>query len=113
MPPLDVTAYVLDRHTRLYDAFFADRRLVRSGRLSEIRLDDLMRDPIGTLRAAYTALELPAFDHVRPRLEQALSQAPGPDRGTGSEPRTELRAPRSTLRYSASGTVPCATRGFS
>ena len=85
-PTLDVSTFVLERYTRLYDAFFEDRPLVRAGRLHEVRLEDLLRDPVGTLRSIYATLELPAFDHFRSRLEEAVSRMREP----GGDARPEL-----------------------
>jgi hypothetical protein len=91
-PALDVATFVLERYTRLYDAFFEERALVRPGRLHEVRLEDVMQDPISTLRTVYTALELPPFDHVRPRLDEAVSREPGLDADPGPRLEPSLRA---------------------
>jgi hypothetical protein len=91
-PAHDVSALVLERYTRLYDAFFEDRHLVRPGRLHEVRFEDVMRDPVGTLRRVYAALTLPAFDRVRPRLQEAVGQEAGPGVEAVPEPEPSLRA---------------------
>jgi omega-hydroxy-beta-dihydromenaquinone-9 sulfotransferase len=74
--PFDVAAFVLDRYTRLYDAFFRDRALVRPDRLCEIRIEDVRSDPVQTLRTVYESLALPGFERVRRRLEASADGSP-------------------------------------
>jgi omega-hydroxy-beta-dihydromenaquinone-9 sulfotransferase len=57
------------RQTRiLYESYFAERSLIRPGRLHEIGYEDLERDPIGQIREIYKSLLLPDFEEIEKRL---------------------------------------------
>jgi hypothetical protein len=84
---------ILWRYRRMYDAYLEDRKRIPGGRLTEIPYDRLTRDPIGTLRSVYEALDLPAFDVARPLVERYLSTVNGykTNRYAPLEPRLETR----------------------
>jgi hypothetical protein len=82
-PALDVPAFVIDRYTRMYDAFFADRGLVPPGRLCDARFEDIVRDPVRAVRDVYAALDLPAFDRLAPRLARVGTDSAGRDADVG------------------------------
>jgi hypothetical protein len=68
----------LDEHvfrtfSRLYEKLEQGKRLLGPGRFHELRYEDLVRDPVGEMRALYERLELGAFEEVRPRLERYLA----------------------------------------
>jgi omega-hydroxy-beta-dihydromenaquinone-9 sulfotransferase len=48
--------------------FLADRPNIAPGNISEVRFEDLERDPIGEMRRLYQELSLPGFDLAEPRL---------------------------------------------
>jgi hypothetical protein len=52
--------------------FEEGRHLVDPSRIHELRYEDLVRDPVGQMRAVYDALNLGGFDAVRPKLESYL-----------------------------------------
>jgi hypothetical protein len=56
--------YVLDTFARLDAAFEAARPIVPPGRVHELRYEDLVRDPLGELAAAYARLDLGPLDPV-------------------------------------------------
>jgi hypothetical protein len=66
------------RHCRVvYDGFFAQKASIPPGHFHEIAYEDLERDPLGQLSAAYAALGLPEFSHVEPRLRQYVNSLSG------------------------------------
>lgn len=69
--------FILWRYRETYDAFLADRDRVPDGRITELSYDDLVRDPIGAMRRAYRALDLPGFEAARPRIEHYLDGVDG------------------------------------
>jgi hypothetical protein len=73
---IDVGA-VLRTYATMYDAYFKDRARVPEGQLVEIAYEDLERDPIGRLRAIYSALALGDFEVVRPAIEAYLASIAG------------------------------------
>src|SRR4030095_2524636 len=66
------------RHYRvLYDGFFAQKDSIPPGHFHEIAYEDLERDPIGQMSAAYAALGLPDFSYVEPRLRRYVESLAG------------------------------------
>lgn len=68
----DLTApedFVIDRYNRLHDAYFADRALIPTGHLVDVKFETLAADPVGTLEHIYRALDLGSIETLRPALE--------------------------------------------
>ncbi len=59
---------------RIYAAYDRDRPLARAGSIVEIRYEDLIANPIETLRAVYQALELGGFAQAEPRMRANLEE---------------------------------------
>ena len=49
----------------MYAAFERDRAGLPTGRLHEVRYEDLVADPVGRMQEAYERLELGNFERVR------------------------------------------------
>ena len=64
---------VFDNLTRMYRVFERDRHLIKPGRLVELHYEDLVQDPMGTLRSVYRELELGDFDRLVPSIERYLA----------------------------------------
>jgi hypothetical protein len=64
---------ILWRYRSMYDAYLVDRDLIPGERLTEVSYEGLTRDPVGTLRCIYEALDLPDFEQTRPLVERYLS----------------------------------------
>ncbi len=66
---------------RIYEYMFRvyerDRALIPPRRLHEVRFEDLERDPVGVLREAYEAVDLPDFRTVEPRIRQEVAKLRG------------------------------------
>jgi hypothetical protein len=60
---------IIDRYTRVHDAFFAERHLIPEGRFHEIRFDELEQSPVESIATLYQKLDLPGFDSFRPGLQ--------------------------------------------
>ncbi len=65
--------HVFQTLNRMYQAFERDRDLIAPNRYCEVRYEDLVRDPIGQIRAMYDRLELGQFDKLLPALEESLA----------------------------------------
>lgn len=52
----------------LMQRFLADRALIPAGQLAEVRYEDLLTDPISTLRRVHAELGLPGFERLEERL---------------------------------------------
>jgi hypothetical protein len=72
-----VNEYVFDTFLRLYDRLEQARGLVSPSRFHELRYEDLIRDPVGQMRALYEQLDLGGFDRVLPRLEDYVKSISG------------------------------------
>jgi hypothetical protein len=53
----------------MYGQFERDRHRIDPSRYFEVRYEDLVRDPIGQMRALYDQLSLGEFELARPKLE--------------------------------------------
>jgi hypothetical protein len=70
-------SYVFRAYERMYGGFQRGRGELDPRRICEIRYEDLVRDPCGTLRTVYDQLGLGDFEALRPDLEAALAQKEG------------------------------------
>jgi omega-hydroxy-beta-dihydromenaquinone-9 sulfotransferase len=64
-PDLDrwLDDYVLDMFVRLTEDYEADHHIIPKGRLIELRYEDLIKDPIATMRDIYARLDIGDFAH--------------------------------------------------
>jgi hypothetical protein len=69
----DLDEYIFTAFDRMYHGFESQRSAVDSGRLFEVRYEDLVQDPVGQLQLLYERLELGDFEPMRERLQQHLS----------------------------------------
>lgn len=65
----DNKSYVLECLKRMYAAFENQRQQVDPSRLMDVRYEELVRDPVGTLRQIYETLRLSDFESVQPTIE--------------------------------------------
>jgi len=63
----------LQQYAAVFDAYFAERDLIPSGRLHEIRYEHLETDPLGELRKLYASLNLGEFNSIEPALRAYLA----------------------------------------
>jgi hypothetical protein len=64
--------YVLDMFQRLTEDFERDKHLIPKDKLVELRYEDLVKDPLATLRELYAKLKIGDFDSARPRMQAYL-----------------------------------------
>jgi len=69
--------YVYDCKDQMYSAYFQHRHSLPSNRITEIRFEELIADPIATLKGAYDQLELGDFSRVQPKIESYFDQKRG------------------------------------
>ena len=65
--------YVLDMFQQLTEAYEGDRHLISEDRLVEMRYEDLVTDPIGTMRDVYTRLAISDFAQAVAPMRAILS----------------------------------------
>lgn len=65
--------YVLDTFERFTQAYEEDRHLISEDRLVEIRYEDLVKDPIASMRDIYRRLGLPKFEEAEGPMRATLS----------------------------------------
>ena len=68
---------ILYFYRRMHECYFADKDHIPSGRLTEIRFEDLEADPLGTQRQIYSDLQLDGFETAQPALEEYLRSLRG------------------------------------
>ncbi len=71
--PANVDERVFSVYRRLYDAYHLHRALVPAARRYELRLEELVADPIDTLERLYNHFGLDGFEVLRVRLEPYLA----------------------------------------
>lgn len=69
--------HVYRTFTHMYQKLEEGRPLVRPERYYEVRYEDLVRDPIGQLRAMYEHLGLGDFEPVLPQVQEYLAGVAG------------------------------------
>jgi omega-hydroxy-beta-dihydromenaquinone-9 sulfotransferase len=69
--------YVFTTFLRMYAKLEEGRRLVDPARFFEIRYEELVRDPVGQMRALYEHFQLGGFGAYLPRLESYLATVKG------------------------------------
>ncbi len=60
---------LIDNYRKMHERLREARPLVPAGHFSDVRYEDLVRDPIGEMERIYRELELGGFDEVRPAIE--------------------------------------------
>lgn len=82
---------ILQTGRAMYDVFFAERALIPRGRWHDVRFEAMEQDPLGELRSAYQALDLPAFEAVEPDVRNYVASLAGYRKNAYSRLRPELR----------------------
>jgi hypothetical protein len=65
--------HVLDTFARFTEAYEEDRHLIAADRLVEIKYEDLVKDPIGSMRGIYERLGLSGFDEAEGPMRATLT----------------------------------------
>ncbi|GAO41456.1 sulfotransferase family protein [Flavihumibacter petaseus] len=70
IPEMGVNQVILDTYSRMMDRYLEEKSLVPSGQLVEIPYDNLVREPVDTMRAIYRQLGLDDFSHCEKQMQQ-------------------------------------------
>jgi hypothetical protein len=70
----DLEGHVIHDYTRLMDRYFKDKEHVPKEQLVELRYEDLIKDPIGQVKAIYEKLQLPGFEQALPKMNNYLDR---------------------------------------
>jgi len=87
----DLDDRIIRRYRIMYDAFFADSRLIPQGQFHEIRFEDLERDPEREIEQLYSAVGLPGFESVRLGLRTYVDSLKGYEKNRFAPPPADLR----------------------
>ena len=68
---------VLSTYRLMYDAFFEQRHLIPAGHFFELSYEELERDPTGSLRGLYSALNLPGIEQQVVAMQDYLKASAG------------------------------------
>jgi hypothetical protein len=71
---VDCQDYVFECYRRMYDGFHAQKPSIPERNFCQIRFDELISDPLNTLRDAYEKLRLADFEEVAPTLDQFMQR---------------------------------------
>jgi hypothetical protein len=69
--------YVLTTFARMHERLEATRGLVGAGQLVDMRYEDLVRQPVDTIRALYRSLDLGDLEPARPAIEKYFTDRAG------------------------------------
>lgn len=89
--PEQLEDHTLGQYTRLYDAFFEQRKLIPAGNYHEMSFEELDRNPVESVRKLYAALSLPDFGAAEPGLKQYVATLAGYKKNAFPEMQPELR----------------------
>ena len=64
--------YVLDMFQRLTEDYEADKHLIPKDKIIELRYEDLVKDPIASMRDLYARLKIGDFESARPEMQAYL-----------------------------------------
>ncbi len=76
-PPGDPVERVFANFAEIYQRLEEARPLLRPASFYEMKYEDLVRQPLESLRRLYTALELDGFEQARPHFQRYLHQTDG------------------------------------
>ncbi len=71
------SARVIGRYLKLHRRLAEVRPLIPSGNFSELRYEELVRNPVGQIRRVYEELGLGGFEAARPKIEEYFAQRKG------------------------------------
>ncbi|MDE0695202.1 MAG: sulfotransferase [Boseongicola sp.] len=69
--------YIVHAYAEMTRQYLADRSVIPSGNLAEVRFEDLEADPAGELERIYRDLSLPGWTEARPKVESYLHSING------------------------------------
>jgi len=72
-----IEAYILAFYAKLMKKFLADKAVIPSDRLIEVKFEDLEEDPLGQLQRVYDGLRLPGFDQAAPAVRAYMRSVEG------------------------------------
>ncbi|MYE86832.1 MAG: sulfotransferase [Gammaproteobacteria bacterium] len=75
--PAEVTAAIRNAYTAMMRQYMADRASIPSGNLTEVRFEDLEKNPMTELERIYRALSLPGWDQARKPIGDYLRTLSG------------------------------------
>ena len=68
----EVEEFLVESYARVMQKYLADRALIPSDHLAEVRFEDLERDPLGELARLYAELDLPNWENAQPHIAAYL-----------------------------------------
>lgn len=70
---VDLNEFVFTTFTEMHERLEATRDLVPSGRLMDVRYEDLVHDMAGTMQSIYERLHLGGFEQLSPLIQEYMS----------------------------------------
>ena len=72
-----IEANILAFYAKLMKKFLADKALIPSDSLVEVKFEDLEEDPLGQVQRVYEGLRLPGFDEAAPAVRGYMRSVEG------------------------------------
>jgi len=69
-------SFIIQRYKIMYEAYLADRPLLRPGQLCELRFDEFEKDQTGQIKRIYDTLQFEGWGDYEPELEKWLKNQP-------------------------------------
>jgi hypothetical protein len=66
--------FVFTAFERMYGGFERQRKSLDSSNICDVRYEELVKDPVGTMRRIYEELDLGDFEQTREKIEQYVEQ---------------------------------------
>jgi hypothetical protein len=70
----EIEKQVIEYYKRLMKTYFEQKSLIPNDKLIEIRYEDLVKDPIKSVRQIYSKLQLPGFENALPEMMRYLEK---------------------------------------
>jgi hypothetical protein len=66
---VDTNATILDTYSRTMHRYFLEKDLIPPGQLMELAYDDLIQNPVSSMKAAYATLQLDEFSYCENKMQ--------------------------------------------
>ena len=73
----DLEEVIIRTHVEMYGHFERDRVLIDPAHIVDVRYEDLIADPVGTMRAVYRHLGLGGFNRIEPAIVEYFQEVAG------------------------------------
>lgn len=77
IPEEEADEVQMDIYVNMYKKFFEEKHLIPEGNLVEVRYEDVVKDPLGSIEMIYKKLGLEGFEKAKPRIAEYIESQKG------------------------------------